>query len=474
MNSCQPALGWVGSGGMSIVGCRWQFIVREAPRTLELEAGEVSQSRSAKKSTTDEVREAGDGLRRDLMQATYNANLDALDNCDEATLGLCMAMVFFVSISASVLLFLNSSRLHLPDFPLRGFGGQWPTPPDPIAFPDFAKRMAGTYKTVEDAFDDMDKDGQGSVSFGSFTEMTRSFKKPLNFTQEEFAFKELDCNRDDRLTKEELFQAVEEERFGCTAFSTSTTSSTTAAPTAEASSAQGRGASNSSAATPAPSPGNGTHPSDAAAPSLSWRESYRSRLPKIGRTIGVQITLDEIDLTRLSDSQKWELKQRLAKELSNVLEVETSHVQDLEGHAGSLTLSSLDHSVSTFDHSLVLDCRVKLPADMKLPDAKTILTSMATKEKLVLQAAEVRDLQDAATGDGPVSRIGLAVGESSKDDFLQLDRNLDKHLDPKEFLLATKTFLKPSQKQEPAEDLFHWLDTNHDGLLDSEEFFAQA
>merc|ERR1712151_271506 len=149
-----------------------------------------------------------------------------------------------------------------------------------------------------------------------------------------------------------------------------------------------------------------------------WLKTYRHHLGG-GQTAAVQIDFQQIDYSKLTNSQKFDINIQLVEAIASTLAYGglTAHVQNLKNTRGSVTLSKLDQTITNHKHALVVDCRVTLPLDVSIHDARMNLASDASRQKLADAISHVDGMQDIDAG-----RPAVAVGMSGKDMFLKLDR----------------------------------------------------
>lgn len=201
----------------------------------------------------------------------------------------------------------------------------------------------------------------------------------------------------------------------------------------------------------------------------SWLDDYKKRLNGQGQTLAVQVTLSGgLDTSTLTKLQLHDLSSAMTMELSRAMGIDASDIQNLEGDHGQLSVTT-----SRWGVTLTANGRICLPMNVGIQDAVPVLTSQHVRHRLAAAMSELPMLQGAISRAGSIGSFTVSAGQSSEDLFSKLDRNLDKVLNVQEFSKAASNLLTPPFKDNEIAEVYHKLDVNHDGQLDSDEFFGR-
>eukprot|EP00419_Tripos_fusus_P013052 CAMPEP_0172669078 /NCGR_PEP_ID=MMETSP1074-20121228/9457_1 /TAXON_ID=2916 /ORGANISM="Ceratium fusus, Strain PA161109" /LENGTH=820 /DNA_ID=CAMNT_0013485809 /DNA_START=26 /DNA_END=2488 /DNA_ORIENTATION=+ len=201
----------------------------------------------------------------------------------------------------------------------------------------------------------------------------------------------------------------------------------------------------------------------------SWLGEYRKRLTGQGQTLAVQIKLTGgMDTSTLTEKQLHDFSSAMTTELSKIIGIHVSAIENLEGVHGQLSVST-----SRWGVTLTASGRVCLPLNIGIQDAVPLITSQHARNRLAVAMSEMPILQGPIHRAGSIGSFTVSAGQSSEDLFSKLDRNLNKLLDLQEFSTAARNLLRPPLKNNEIAEVYHQLDADHDGQLDADEFFGR-
>jgi len=207
----------------------------------------------------------------------------------------------------------------------------------------------------------------------------------------------------------------------------------------------------------------------------NWLDRYRLRLHGRGQLLAVQVRLISGLATGALDTDQTEkLAACLAQGLARQLDVAAGAIKDLGGRSGALSMSRKAVLGLRGPPAIVADGRIQLPPQLAVAIAAQAVEDAKASSALEDAASRLLVLRASIHAAGGLGAIEIFAGLSRLDRFSRLDRNVNGFLDLREFSEAAHIELTPPLARHEIRTVYQMLDTNQDGQLDSDEFFARA